>query len=92
MTDLRRYARGKPCMIREPGVCNGDPTTTVLAHLNGGGMGMKHSDLHGAWACSACHDWVDQRSGGPSGDRKLRLLEAIIRTQQQLIKSEIISW
>lgn len=30
MTDLRKAAKGKPCTIRVPGVCNFDPATTVL--------------------------------------------------------------
>ena len=31
MTAARREAKGQPCMVRIPGVCNGDPETTVLA-------------------------------------------------------------
>ena len=61
MSKLRESAKGQHCMVRLPGVCNGNPETTVLAHLNGGGMGMKQSDLLGAFACSACHDAVDGR-------------------------------
>jgi len=30
--NLRREARNRPCMVRIPGVCNHDDTTTVLAH------------------------------------------------------------
>ncbi len=92
--DLRRLARGQQCCVRIPGVCNGNPETTVLAHLNGGGMGMKHHNLVAAWSCSSCHAWLD---GGYATatvpyiqnsrrDRDLYHLEGIIRTQQELLK------
>jgi hypothetical protein len=61
-----KAACGRDCQIRVPGVCNGNPETTVLAHLRMSGtrcgMGLKPHDLQGAWACSACHDAVDARS------------------------------
>lgn len=59
---LRALARGQPCQVRLPGICNGNPETTVLAHyrLAGlSGMGLKPNDLQGAWACSACHTAID---------------------------------
>ena len=59
MTKLRKAARGQDCMVIIPDVCNGNPETVVLAHLNGGGMGYKHHDFLGAWACSSCHSWLD---------------------------------
>ena len=90
--NLRKYAQGKPCMIRVPGICNGNPETTVLAHfrLSGvSGMGKKAPDLLGAWACSDCHKYVDTRRN----DRDSRMfLEGIIRTQYQLIKEGKINW
>ena len=63
MTDLRKLAKGRPCMIRLPG-CDGGGETTVLAHyrLAGTGMGRKPPDLCGAWACAPCHDRVDGRT------------------------------
>lgn len=65
----RDLARGQPCMLRIPYVCNHNPETTVLAHSNsqahGKGMGIKADDAIGAvWACYACHTWADQ--GGAS--------------------------
>lgn len=63
--NLRKLARGKPCMVRLIGICNGDPATTVLAHyrLSGiSGLGLKSPDLLASWACSACHDAIDRRS------------------------------
>ena len=76
-------------MTRIPGICNHNPETTVLAHLNGGGMGMKQPDLLGAWCCSDCHDVIDGRNRRivyPSWDIKIWHLEGIIRTQQELLK------
>ena len=61
MSKITDSARGEQCQVRIPGVCNRDPATVVFAHLNGGGMGMKHPDYEGAYCCSACHDVVDGR-------------------------------
>lgn len=63
--DKRKEARGKECMVRIPGVCNGNPETTVLAHYRMAGysgMGLKPDDDLGAWCCSACHDICDSRT------------------------------
>lgn len=57
----RDAAKGQPCTMRLPGVCNGDWSTTVLAHRNGAGMGMKASDHDAADMCHACHDFYDKR-------------------------------
>jgi hypothetical protein len=82
-------------MVRIPGVCNGDPATTVLAHLNGGGMGMKRPDTSGAWACSGCHDAVDGRNVSHMYsvvEVELMFLDGVIRTQEQLIREGKIKW
>lgn len=66
--NLREAARGKPCFVRLPGVCNGKPETTVLAHLpiaGTSGMGLKAVDLCATWACSSCHDVIDGRAPHP---------------------------
>ncbi len=92
MTKLRREARGRDCQIRSP-VCNGNPDTTVLAHLNGAGWGRKNSDLAcGAWACSDCHDLVDGRrqSEYPPETRKLWHLEGVVRTLEILEREGVI--
>ena len=52
-------------MARIPGICNHDPATTVLCHIRrpwNAGVGMKPDDLHGFFACSACHDEIDGRT------------------------------
>lgn len=85
-TPARQEARGKPCMIRIPGICNRDPTTTVLAHYRLAGTcgtGTKPDDAQGAWACSWCHDAVDGRIRTDFTRTELRLMhaEGVMRTQ-----------
>ena len=64
MSKLTESARGQECHVRIPGVCNGNPETTVLAHLKPTGhgtMGGKPPDICGVFACSDCHDVIDGR-------------------------------
>lgn len=65
MTAIRRSARGEACTMLIPGICNGDPATTVLCHSNrledGKGMGLKAPDTEACYGCSACHDVLDGR-------------------------------
>ena len=84
--NLRAMARDQDCQIRLPGICNGSNETTVLAHyrLAGiSGMGMKSPDLIGAWACSACHAYVDTHRDDATARA---FLEGVIRTQAALIR------
>ena len=87
-----RSAKGQDCQVIIPGVCNHNPETVVLAHLNGAGMGTKHLSIHGAYACSACHAWLD---GGYAGDRDRNTrdywhLEAVIKTQIIMVKDGVL--
>lgn len=90
MTELRKSAKGRQCMVRIPGSCNFYPETTVLAHLNSGGIGAKEPDIFGAWCCSDCHNIIDGRvtankwfgDNFSKDDIKLMHLEGIIRTQK----------
>jgi hypothetical protein len=61
---LRDSARGQCCTFRIPGVCNFNSETTVLAHLPCGqkGTGMKSPDMMAAFACSACHKYIDSEN------------------------------
>lgn len=71
MTKLRKSARGQPCLVRIPGVCNHDPETVVLAHVRRGqvaGTGQKPADLCGVFACSSCHNEIDRRTRKVSMD------------------------
>jgi hypothetical protein len=89
--DLRKEARGRPCMVRIPEVCNCNSETVVLAHIRMvgiSGMGIKADDLLGAWACSGCHDAIDRRADmGLSRDYvRIAHLEGMVRTINQLRK------
>ena len=90
--NLRKEAKGRECTVRRRGVCNFNAETTVLAHLNSGGMGQKSNDIHACFACSDCHSWLD---GGYTKDaskthRNLMQLEAVIRTQQVWINEGLL--
>jgi hypothetical protein len=95
VTNLRDYARDKPCLVRSP-ACNGDSSTVVLAHVRQvgiSGMGLESPDLLGAWCCSRCHSFVDQEtSANREGRELLLLLRGVMRTQAALIKDEVVSW
>ena len=90
---IRQSAKGEQCLVRVPGVCNGNSATTVLAHLNGAGVGYKHGDHKAAYACSACHSWLDGgyvQSVYGRTTRDLWHLESVIRTQDRLIEKGFI--
>jgi hypothetical protein len=87
--NLRKQAQGRPCMVRLPEICNGNPETTVLAHvriIGVSGMGLKSPDILGAWACSSCHDAIDRRAHMDLDREFVRLahLEGMARTLAQL--------
>ena len=93
--DLRQFARGKPCMVRIPHVCNHNTETTVLAHIrraNVAGMGQKPPDTCAVWACSACHDAMDWRSNYyDERDLDRLLLEALCRQLAWYDKNEVLT-
>lgn len=93
--DLRKAAKGRPCMVRLPDICNHNPETTVLAHIRMAGlsgMGIKADDLLGAWACSSCHDAIDRRNHTDLDRDYVRLLhlEGMARTIAALRKEDLI--
>jgi hypothetical protein len=94
MTPARKAARGQDCMVRIPGICNGNPETTVLAHyrLSGYcGTGMKPDDfVFGAFACSSCHDACDFRTQTDFTHAEIRLMhaEGILRTQSLVLDEQ----
>ena len=68
------------------GICNYNAETTVCAHVRMvgvSGMSLKAPDWFTAFACSACHDYVDGRTHKdvPYEKRRLDLLEGMTRTQ-----------
>lgn len=95
MSKLRDAARGQQCTVRIPGICNGNPETTVLAHYRLAGtcgMGMKPIDLAGAHCCSDCHDAVDGRSKTAFRRETLDLMhaEGVFRTMEGLRKRGLL--
>lgn len=90
---LRNSARGQDCTVRIPGVCNFDPATTVLAHINGGGMGMKNENYLGSFTCSACHDMIDGRAKSSFSKEQVKLWhwEGVERTWAIWIKMGLIT-
>ena len=92
--NIRDLANGKPCQVRIPGICNGNPETTVLAHYRLAGLcgvGMKPSDLVGAWACSSCHHEIDRRTRICELDFvRLAHAEGCLRTINELVKLGVI--
>jgi len=95
--NLRKLARGQPCLIRVPQVCTGDAATTVLCHIrmNGlSGLGIKAPDILATFGCSACHAVCDgqTRSAYTPDERRLMLLEGMARTQYWLIREGYLSW
>ncbi len=90
--NLRKLARGRPCLVRIPNICDGGGETTVLAHIRRGGvggMGLKPPDLCAVWACAPCHDAIDQRRPLPAwlvADVDTMILAALCRTLEQVSK------
>jgi hypothetical protein len=60
LTAIQKSARGEECALRIPGVCNGNPETTVLCHAPyPGRSGMRTHDWWAAYGCSSCHAVLD---------------------------------
>lgn len=90
MTDPRKIARGKPCLVRIP-CCDGGGESTVLAHyrLSGTcGVGIEPPDILAAWCCCKCHDVIDGRVKPPPNytrnDVRLAHAEGVLRTIYEL--------
>lgn len=96
MSKIRKSAVGRECQVRLPGICNHNPETTVLAHLNGGGMGKKKVDVLGAYSCAACHSVVDRLPASryiTDFDEALNVIafyEGIFRTIEIMLKDQLI--
>ena len=91
---IRKSARGQPCTLRVPGVCTGDPETTVACHVQAPGMGVmggKASDLHVIHACASCHAVLDHRDRWAEAEIGWDdVLRALIETQSRLMREGLI--
>lgn len=95
--NLRKLAKDQPCLIRVPGVCSGRTDTTVLCHVRMvglSGIGLKVPDVMGAFGCSDCHAVVDgaRPSDWSAAERRLMLLEGVMRTQMWFIEHGFLLW
>lgn len=89
---LRQSAKGQDCQVRLPGICNFNPETTVLAHLNGGGMAIKKDDIQASFACSRCHDEIDRRTRMLNKDFvELEHRRGVERTQEIWLEMGLIT-
>ena len=85
---IRNSAKGETCTLQIFGICNNDPSTTVLAHIHDEtfGASQKADDCSAIYACSACHDEIDRRT------RKLpveKLTWYLLRALQRTIRRQI---
>lgn len=97
-----KSAQGQDCQIRSP-ACNHNPETVVFCHLNGAGIGEKMQNIHGAYGCSKCHDFVDgiekvgcldffpeKIQGFNTAQRQFYHLKGTIRTQELMIRNGVL--
>ena len=61
-TAAQKAARGQDCTLQIPGVCNGNPETTILAHVGRHGSAKRNHDEDAIFSCSDCHHAIDYRS------------------------------
>ncbi len=89
---ITQSAKGEQCTLRIPDVCNFDTETTVFAHANGAGMGTKAHDAHGCYACSSCHDWLDNKTHTyvPRQEKQAEFGRAMMETQSILFEKGLI--
>lgn len=92
--NLRKLAKGQPCLVRLPRCTGGGEGYTVLAHYRLAGecgMGMKPPDLLGAWACPSCHDHIDRRNTSLEYEFvRLAHAEGCLRTIAKLLEMGIL--
>lgn len=88
---LRKSAQGQRCTMNVARVCNYNPETTVLAHINtmGGCMGGKSPDYSAVFACSSCHEWLDQHKGSEL-DELFYTRRALVKTWEEWLKMGLI--
>ncbi len=96
MTDLspiRQSAKGEVCTAMSSH-CNRDKKTVILAHDRGGGLALKQPDIFACYACSTCHDVLDDRTRHEYSPDELELLShrAVRRTQKILLRKGLITY
>lgn len=97
MSNLTKLAKGEACLIRVPGYCSFNPETTVGCHVRLAGVsgaGMKSPDCCIAFGCFECHQVVDgqRKSEFSYEERRLMLLEGMVRTQARMVELGKLKW
>ncbi len=89
---IRQSAKGQECQVRLNDICNFNSETVVFAHIGkGSGMGQKCDDIHGAYACSKCHDELDRRTTIKENQFvELAGYEGMVRTQKLMLEQGLI--
>jgi hypothetical protein len=93
MSKITKSARGQACTIRLDGCYGGaNNENVVFCHINGGGMGMKALDIHGAYGCFHCHNKIDLREPSNYSKEELLLshLMGMKRTQEILVSKGLM--
>lgn len=93
---IRSAARDQPCTLQISGVCCGDWSTTVLAHLpdESHGIARKADDLSACFACDACHSIIDGRAKWPPAEAEHKdwyLRRAQVRTWRVLFDLGVLN-
>lgn len=87
---ITSLAKDRPCLIRLPGICNGDPKRTVPCHfrMQGlSGIGYIPDAIFFAFGCDDCHRICDKDK---SDAAQLAFAQGVLRTQSALLKSGVI--
>ena len=91
---LLATAKGQPCMLQIPGVCNGDESTVVACHSNmqihGKGMGKRADDLFVSFGCANCHYELDYGTKLSREEKELAFYRGMSRTQRYWLAEGII--
>ena len=81
LTAVQRSARDQDCTVEIAGICNGDVSTTVLAHLSfqyGTDKRNRPNERNAVYACSKCHDEI----GSWSDLYGMEIARALVRTAE----------
>ena len=95
MSKIRKSARGQDCQLRFPSICNHNPETVVLCHINTPfkGWSLKSPDLFGVYGCYECHKVLDGQNTSHEftpEEVKIWAFEGMIRTQKILMDEGLI--
>ena len=87
-TKITKSARGEDCAFRFPDVCDFNPETTILCHINTKfkGWALKSPDLFASYGCFSCHSHLD--SGGEVDPQWV--MDAVFETQYKLMEKGLI--